>query len=104
MSRMLSSGEQLLHRIVLGEMPRFQGIFMFRRSLLSSFTLRSAGRGWGVLFEFILRVHRAGYRVVSVPTTLRPRMSGTSKVNNLRTIAGNLAQVYRLRRVLSDAS
>jgi dolichol-phosphate mannosyltransferase len=100
--RLLSFCEQALHRAVLGKLPRFQGILMFRRSLLSDIVLQSRGRGWGILFELILKVHRAGYRVCSVPTGLRPRLSGSSKVNNLRTIAGNLAQVIELRRHLSE--
>jgi dolichol-phosphate mannosyltransferase len=98
--RVLSKCEQALHRVALGKTPKFQGVFMFRRSLLGGLTLRSEGRGWGVLFEFILKVDRSGFRVRTVPTSLRPRLSGASKVNNVKTIVGNLVQIYRLRRLL----
>jgi glycosyltransferase involved in cell wall biosynthesis len=97
----LSLGERLLYRALFGSFPRFQGILMFRRSLLDGMTLTSEGRGWAVLMEFIIRVSRGGYRVSSVPTTMRPRLSGKSKVNNLRTIASNLMQVLLLRKSLT---
>jgi glycosyltransferase involved in cell wall biosynthesis len=100
MGRLLSWGERLLYRALLGPMPRFQGVLMFRRSLLQRFPLYSAGRGWAVLMEFIIRASRAGVPSASLPTTIRPRSVGTSKVNNLRTIASTLRQIMGLRQHL----
>lgn len=100
--RALSAAERLAYRAVVGRMPRFQGIFMIRRALLDELPLRSQGRGWAVVMELILRADRAGYRLVSLPTQVRPRMSGQSKVNNVRTIAANLRQLLALRRLLAD--
>jgi glycosyltransferase involved in cell wall biosynthesis len=97
----LSLGGRLLYRALFGSFPRFQGASMFRRSLLNGMTLTSEGRGRAVLMEFIIRVSKGGYRVTSVPTTMRPRLSGKSKVNNLRTIASNLMQVLVLRKNLT---
>ena len=96
----LSLAERALYRILLGRMPRFQGILMFRRSLLSRYSLQSQGRGWAVLLEFIIRCARDECRIVNVPTDIRPRTHGTSKVNNLRTIWSNVLQVVALRRIL----
>jgi len=96
-AKLLSAGERVLYRLMFGPMPRFQGITMFRRSLLDEFELRSNGRGWAVLMELIIRVRRANHRLVSTPTMMRRRMSGTSKVNNWRTIAANLRQMVALR-------
>jgi glycosyltransferase involved in cell wall biosynthesis len=96
----LSRAERLLYRMLFGPFPRFQGIFMIRRSVLADLPLLSQGRGWAIVMELILRVARGPYRVVSVPTPCRPRRSGESKVNNLRTIAANLRQVIALRRLL----
>lgn len=96
-ARFLSGAEKLLYRLLFGRMPRFQGVLMFRRSLLDALPLKSSGRGWAVLIELILRASRGGFRQVSVPTGVRPRMSGTSKVNNLRTVGANLRQVFLLR-------
>jgi glycosyltransferase involved in cell wall biosynthesis len=97
-ARLLSWGERLLYRLLFGAMPKFQGIFMFRRSLLQHIKLRSTGRGWAVVMEFILRVSRSGHRVVSVPTEMRPRSQGESKVNNFGTIVSNLRQTIALYR------
>jgi len=98
--RALTTVERLLYVALFGYVPRFRGVLMFRRELLDRFPLRSAGRGWVVLMELILRAHRGGCRLVGQPTGLRPRASGHSKVQNLRTIVANLRQLVALRRVL----
>jgi len=96
-ARLLSFAERLLLRALFGHFPRFQGIMMFRRSLLDGTRLVSQGRGWTVLMEFILRQARAGARIKNLPITIRPRANGDSKVNNLRSITSNLRQVLGLR-------
>jgi dolichol-phosphate mannosyltransferase len=96
-ARMLSLAERILLHALFGHFPRFQGILMFRRALLDGMPLVSQGRGWTVLMEFVLRAARGGARIKNVPITLRPRQSGHSKVNNLRSIASNLRQVFALR-------
>ena len=101
LARTLSRLERILYRLLLGPLPRFQGILMFRRTLLSEIELKSTGRGWGVLMELIVRVSRGGYRAISLPTGVRPRTSGVSKVNNVRTIWANTAQLLRLRTLLA---
>jgi glycosyltransferase involved in cell wall biosynthesis len=96
----LSRVERVLYRVLFGPMPRFQGILMFRRSLLDGMTLKSQGRGWAVLMEFIMRASRAKVRMVSVPTTMRARTAGASKVNNIRTIKANMQQLMKLRLLI----
>jgi dolichol-phosphate mannosyltransferase len=97
----LNRCERVFYRLLFGTFPRFQGIVMFRRRLLSEISLRSpGGRGWAVLMELILKISRGPYRFTNVVTTLRPRRLGRSKVRNLRTIWVNLAQAVRLRRLL----
>jgi glycosyltransferase involved in cell wall biosynthesis len=95
--RALSFAERLLLRALFGHFPRFQGIVMFRRALLEGVVLASHGRGWTVLMELILRAERNGARIKNIPIILRPRASGTSKVNNLRSIVSNLQQLLALR-------
>jgi hypothetical protein len=73
---------------------------MFRRNILDELEIRSTGRGWAVLMELIIRASRGGYKIVSVPTEMRPRMSGTSKIKNFSTIWANLKQVLALTRYL----
>jgi glycosyltransferase involved in cell wall biosynthesis len=100
LARSLSRAEKVVYRLLLGPLPKFQGVLMFRRKLLDDIELKSTGRGWAVLLELIIRASRGGYRLVSVPTEMRPRMSGKSKVNNLCTIWANLKQVIALCRYL----
>jgi glycosyltransferase involved in cell wall biosynthesis len=104
MGKVLSWIERLLYRTLLGPMPRFQGIMMFHKSLLDITPLASAGRGWGVVMEFIIRVSRGDAVVVSRPTVIRPRAVGVSKVNNTRTVLANLRQLFALRSVLKQGT
>jgi len=95
--KFLSATERTLYTFLFGGFPRFQGIMMLRRELLEELRLVSRGRGWAIVMEFILRVSQGGYRVVSEATAYRPRMHGTSKVNNLRSISSNFTQLLELR-------
>ncbi|MEQ2007682.1 MAG: glycosyltransferase family 2 protein [Limisphaerales bacterium] len=93
-ARFLSWAERTLLRVLLGPLPRFQGVMMFRRTLLDCIPLHSQGRGWMIVMEFIIKASRSGCRVTSLPTTVRPRLSGESKVKNLRTVLSNLRQLF----------
>jgi glycosyltransferase involved in cell wall biosynthesis len=97
LAKLLSLSERALLRLMFGTFPRFQGILMFRTELVRRTPLVSQGRGWIVLMEFILRQARAGARIKNMTITMRPRASGTSKVNNLRSIVSNLRQLAALR-------
>lgn len=100
LSRLLSLCERLVFRGLFGRMPRYQGILMFRRTLLSRFRLVSEGRAWTVIMELILRTQWAGCRIISLPTGIRPRAHGESRVNNLKTIISSLREVLKLRIAL----
>lgn len=99
-SQVLSRSERTLYRVLLGPIPRFQGLIMFRRTILEEIRLASSGRGWGVLMELVVRASRSGYRLASVLTHSIPRPAGRSKVRNPRTILSNIRQVLALRRNL----
>jgi glycosyltransferase involved in cell wall biosynthesis len=100
LARVLSWGERCLYRLLFGPIPKFQGIMMFHRHILEEVQLQSEGRGWAIVMEFIVRCARSGYRIANRATTIRPRRSGESKVNNLRTIHANLRQTIALKRYL----
>lgn len=70
---------------------------MFRRPLIDTVKLTSRGRGSIIQMELILRFIRKNYRIVGEPTGLRARMSGESKVNNLKSILSNVRQLFVLR-------
>lgn len=98
--RALSLLERLAYRVLLGPMPRFQGVFMVRVETLRAIPLRSQGPGWGIVMEMILRISRGGYRVTTRATTCRPRRLGRSKVTNARSAWANLLQIVLLRQLL----
>lgn len=104
LGHLLSTIEKVMYRIVVGPMPPFQGILLFRRRLLAGMPLRSEGRGWTILMEFLLRARRRGATYVNRTTALRPRTAGRSKVNNLRTITANARQMLTLRALLREPS
>jgi glycosyltransferase involved in cell wall biosynthesis len=100
LGKALSLMERALYKLMFRSFPRFQGIMMFKRSLLTQIPLISEGRGWAVVMELILRASRGPYRLLSVPTEVRPRLSGSSKVSNVKNIVANLRQLYTLSRKL----
>lgn len=104
LGRAMSWCERRLYHALVGPMPKFQGVLMFRRRLLDRLAPRCDGRGWGVLMEFIIRVHRSDAVTVSVPTSYRPRLKGRSKVNNWRTVRANLLELWAVRGHLSSGS
>jgi glycosyltransferase involved in cell wall biosynthesis len=96
---LLSTAERSLYRLAVGNTPRFQGLFMVRRSALADLRFVSGGgRGWGIVMELVLLLHRGGYRLCEVTAEVRPRLSGKSKVNNVRTIWANLRQLLVIGR------
>ncbi len=97
LARFFSWCERMLVRVMFGWFPEFQGIMMFRRPLIDTVKLTSRGRGWIIQMELILRFIRKNYRIVGEPTGLRARMSGESKVNNLKSILSNVRQLFVLR-------
>jgi len=97
---LLSFCERSLYRLLFGAFPPFQGIFMIRTEELRRHRLRSRGRSWVNLKELIIRATRRGCRYQSVPTSLRGRYGGVSKVRNLRIILLNLLEAFRLRAVM----
>lgn len=100
LARSLSAAERVLYFAMFGRMPRFQGILMFRRTLLDELPLVSTGPGWGIIMELIVRAAQGKYRLKSVPTGHRPRMSGDSKAVSTKNIRANLEQVLAIRRAI----
>ena len=100
LAHLLSFVERALYRLLFGYFPPFQGILMVRTRLLRELPLHSGGRGWGIIMELVLRVVRGGYRWTNVPTRLRPRLGGHSKVRNLATMWANFKELLKLRSLL----
>lgn len=99
LSRALSALERAAVRLLVGPLPRFQGVFLARRAVIEGLPLTSTdGRGAGVVMELLVRAMRARKRMKSLPTELRPRAHGRSKVTNARTIWANVTELLALAR------
>ena len=98
LAKLLSKAEKVCFRLAFGKLPKFQGLFVLRRKVLDLIELKSDGRGWTILMELIIRMSRGRYRIISIPTEMRPRISGKSKVNNIKTIICSLRQLITLYR------
>lgn len=101
LAHLFSRLERLLLKALIGPLPPFQGLFLVRRSLVESLPLSSRGRGWMLLIELMARAQRRGARFASLQLAAQPRLSGKSKVMNVRTITSNLLQLLALHRELA---
>ncbi len=79
--------ERLLLRILFPGVPKIEGPFMFKRSLLTKLQLHyrnHENRGWIVIIELMIRAIRSGYSCALVEVERRPRLVGRSRANNWR--------------------
>jgi glycosyltransferase involved in cell wall biosynthesis len=97
LSALLSRAERILFRLLIGSLPDFQGVIMFRRSLLDRIELKSTGRGQVIMLELIAKAVRAGCAIERQEIAILPRKEGKSKVNTLRNVWANAVQLVRLR-------
>jgi glycosyltransferase involved in cell wall biosynthesis len=74
------------------------GVYVIRREILQAMPLRSET---GVVnFEIVIRASRSGCGIGSGWTTVRPRLSGASKVTNPRTMLKVVWELLKLRFAL----
>jgi glycosyltransferase involved in cell wall biosynthesis len=88
-----------LTRLLTGfDAAEMSGIYVIRRDILQAMPLVSAT---GVVnFEVVIRASRRGCTIGSGWTTVRPRLSGASKVTNLRTMWRIAVELLKLRVVI----
>ena len=92
----LSWGFQNAIQLVVGHRGDYTGISMFRRELLERVgPLHS--ETFFVNLEFPIRALRAGARHTLVEIEARPRLSGESKVRNLRRIGRVAREIVKMR-------
>ncbi len=93
--KILSRGWRLFMRILFGKLPRLQGPRMFRRELLDTIELSSTTSL--VNLELIIKASRKECTFKEIPAEALPRLSGQSKVANLKTILKILFEMLELR-------
>jgi glycosyltransferase involved in cell wall biosynthesis len=94
--RLLSSGFQFTIRMLLGQRGDFTGTMMFRRPLFDEVgTLHS--NTFFLNMEFPIKALRAGTSFSIVEIEALPRLSGQSKVKNVRRIMRVFREVLAMR-------
>jgi dolichol-phosphate mannosyltransferase len=91
----LSWGVRLLIRALHGVTLRCEGPYLFRRELFDADLL--ASDSFFLNFEFPIRVLRAGHEVSVAEIRCRPRIGGSSKTANVKTVFKVAADLLRLR-------
>lgn len=94
----LTFGLNVLMRLILGFVPEPTTIFIVRGDLLRRMELQS-NTGLANL-EVRLYCQMWGCRIRTGPTQVRPRLSGESKVTNVRTMVRTFWEMAKLRRAL----
>lgn len=99
--RVLTWGFDLTARLILGFwLDKDVGIYLVRGSAVRAMTFQSST---GLMnLEMMLQLRAMGGRTVYAPgfTLVRPRLSGQSKVTNLRTVLRTLWEMVKLRVAL----
>lgn len=93
--RIMSKSVRLFVFLLFGYSPRIEGSYMFRRTILKNITLRS--NSFTLNFELVIKAYRAGFKFKELPTVSRERLSGHSKVVNLKTIKRVFIELINLR-------
>lgn len=74
-----------------------EGIYLFRRDILSEIELVSTRSAGIVAFELAAKVQRMGGRIATTQIDCLPRRSGRSKVADARNVATFVAELWRIR-------
>jgi len=94
----LTFGLNLVMRLILGFVPDATGIYIVRGDLLRKMDLQS-NTGLANL-EVLLYCRQLKCRIRTGLTHIRPRLSGTSKVTNAKTMVRTLWEMLKLRVAL----
>jgi glycosyltransferase involved in cell wall biosynthesis len=98
--RVITSVMHGLIRILLGfDINGYSGVFLVRRDILQSLSFH--GKTSAQNLAIVMHCRKNGYRIKKIPTMIQPRMSGTSKVANFRTMLMTLYEIMMLRLVTS---
>lgn len=91
----LSKGMRLLIRGLTGSRVTNDAVYLFRRPLWERHRCRS--RSFFLNQEFVIRCERAGVRIATVQSEVRPRRSGSSKVTGPSRVWLVFRELVRLR-------
>jgi dolichol-phosphate mannosyltransferase len=92
-------GFHVLTRLITGfDSKGMDGIYVIRKEILSQYSLKSTT---GLVnLEVLMRSFRKKCRISYGVMVARPRISGKSKVTNLKTISLTFREMYKLRKAI----
>lgn len=93
----MSQTLRLILLSILGLTMKLEGIYLFKKSLLDQIQLTCSGSAGLIGFELIYKAKRKGLKTASVEINCLPRLSGKSKVSNLRTILITFYELLKIR-------
>jgi glycosyltransferase involved in cell wall biosynthesis len=86
-------------KLVLGEIPQLEGIYMAKKSLYVPGLIKNFSGMWNM--EFILRAKKDNAKIVNTAMQMNPRKNmKDSKVLNLKTIFITIKEIYKLKNKL----
>lgn len=94
----MSRGLRVLLRLAIGFGDRLEGPYLFRRDLLDRMTLVAQKSAGSIGFEIAAKARATGGRLTSIDVACAPRLSGASKVANMRNITEYLREIAEIRR------
>ena len=89
-------GARLLLFFLFGPIPRYQGIYMFKRELLDKIQLKMH-TSFVYNYEIVIRAKKQGFKIKEVPTRCLPRQSGHSKVLGVGKIFFIFREIIKFR-------
>jgi hypothetical protein len=98
--KVLSWGWRRCIRVMIGECPTLEGVFLIRHTLFNELAVTSTSGMWAM--EVLILARRKGARFSVIPTRLTPREDlSQSKVTNIHTILNVFLEIVALRRRLN---
>ncbi len=98
----MSRTVRLLVRLATGFGDRLEGPYLFRRDLLPDLHLVARTSAGSIGLEMAAKALRLRKRIGSTEIECAPRLSGQSKVANLRNITSYLGEIWRIRQSMQQ--
>lgn len=91
----MSKSVRFILFVLFGRTPPIDGTYLFKRTMLDHFQLISSS--FVLNWEFVIRASRKGFTYQAVETECRSRLTGKSKVANIKQILQVFRELFYLR-------
>ncbi len=98
----MSRTVRLLVQLATGFADRLEGPYLFRRALLPELRLVARTSAGSIGLEMAAKALRLKKRIGTTEIECAPRLSGESKVANLKNITSYLGEIWRIRQSMHD--